>query len=289
MLIIAGVPRGSAKIQVEGKFSKNMSDSLLRRRLPGLASMALVAMIFWCGSSIRAESGPQPPCAAEPVPPFPTLDASPVVRVWNASNLEADWKPPACTGWGASDFPTIVAVAARFRFTAGADGLRRRIGAVSETKGMLYWSATEKRWQKLILEAYASPGPDSNQHRPDFSVDEIAEGRTLFFQQEDNRFGKVTYRMRIRSASTGRLVFDVENATTIRYLLIPVFEPGQVQSIYYLEQEAPGLWRYYGIARTSGKAGGLLAGHEASAINRAVAFYRHLAGIPTDQEPPAAR
>ena len=27
----------------------------------------------------------------------------------------------------------------------------------------------------------------------------------------------------------------------------------------------------------------------ASSINRAVAFYRHFVGIPTDQEPPAAR
>ena len=266
-----------------------MSDSFLRWRLPRLAAMALFAMVLWCGNSIRAESGPRPPCGAQPLPPFPTLDASPAVRVWNPSDLEPDWKPPACTGWGASDFPTIVAVAARFRFTAGTDGLRHRIGAVSETKGMFYWSATQKQWQKLILEAYASPGRDSNQHRPDFSIDEIAEGRTLFFQQEDNRFGKVLYRMRIRSASTGRLVFEVENATTIRYLLIPVFEPGQVQSIYYLEQEAAGLWRYYCIARTSGKAGGFIAGHEASAINRAVAFYRHLAGIPTDQEPPASR
>jgi hypothetical protein len=211
------------------------------------------------------------------------------VKVWNASDLGADWKPPACTGWGASESPTIVAVAARFRFTAGTDGLRHRIGAVSETKGILYWSATQKRWQKLILEAYASPGADSSQRRPDFSVDEIAAGRTLFFQQEDNLFGKAIYRMRIRSASTGRLVFDVENSTAIRYLLFPLFEPGQVQSIYYLEQEAAGLWRYYGMARTSGKAGGLMAGHEASAINRAVAFYRHLAGIPTDQEPPASR
>jgi hypothetical protein len=29
--------------------------------------------------------------------------------------------------------------------------------------------------------------------------------------------------------------------------------------------------------------------YEASYINRAVAYYRHIAGIPTDQEPPAAR
>jgi hypothetical protein len=33
-----------------------------------------------------------------------------------------------------------------------------------------------------------------------------------------------------------------------------------------------------------------LAGeNEASAINRAVAFYRYLAGIPTDKEPPASQ
>ena len=266
-----------------------MSNSFLRWRLPRLAAMALFTTLLWSGNSIRAESGPQPPCGAEPLPPFSTLDTSPAIRVWNPSDLGSDWKPPACTGWEVSDFPTIVAVTARFRSIAGTDGLRHRIGAVSETKGMLYWSATEKRWQKLILDAYASPGLDSNQHRPDFSVNEIAEGRTLFLQQEDNLFGKVTYRMRIRSASTGRLVFDVENATAIRYLLVPVFEPGQVQSIYYLEQEAAGLWRYYSIARTSGRAGGLLAGHQASLINRAVALYRHLVGIPTDQEPPASR
>jgi hypothetical protein len=148
---------------------------------------------------------------------------------------------------------------------------------------MLYWSATRKQWQTLVLDAYASPGPDSDLRRPDFSVNELAEGRTLFFQQEDNVFGKAAYRMHIRSVSTGRLVFGVENASTIQYSIIPLFEPGQAQSIYFLEQEATGVWRYYSIARTSGKAAGLIAGFGASAINRAVAFYRRLAGIPADR------
>jgi len=251
-------------------------------------AMTLLLTVLWCGISIGAESGPQPPCGAEPLPPYPALDASPAVRIWSASDLR-EWKPASCTGWGVSESPTIVAVAARFRFAQGIDGLRRGIGAVSETKGMLYWSTTQKRWQAMILDAYASPGPDSGERRPDFSVDEIAEGRTLFFQQEDNVFGKAAYRMRIRSASTVRLVFDVENATAIRLLIIPLFEPGRAQSIYFLEKETEGVWRYYSIARTSGKAAGLIAGYEASAINRAVAFYRRLAGIPADREPPAAR
>ncbi len=154
---------------------------------------------------------------------------------------------------------------------------------------MLYWSTTQKKWEKLVLDAHALAGPDGERSRADFSLEEISEGRTLFFQQEDNLFGTVPYRLHIRSISPGHVVFDVENAATIRYLMIPLFEPGQVQAVYYLEQEKPDVWRYYSLARTSGKAASLLPGHEASTINRAIAVYRHIAGIPGDQEPPAAR
>jgi len=41
--------------------------------------------------------------------------------------------------------------------------------------------------------------------------------------------------------------------------------------------------------RTGKNANRLITGNESSAVNRAVAFYRYLVGIPTDQEPPAAR
>jgi hypothetical protein len=62
-----------------------------------------------------------------------------------------------------------------------------------------------------------------------------------------------------------------------------------MQSVYFLDRESDDLWRYYSIARTGRNASRLTAGHDASSINRAVAFYRAMAGIPTDQEPPAAR
>jgi hypothetical protein len=96
--------------------------------------------------------------------------------------------------------------------------------------------------------------------------------------------GKANYRLRIRSASPDWLVFDSENISTMRYWLMPLFQAGDLQSIYFLERESQEVWRYYGIARTSKNANTLTSGHDASFINRAVAFYRYLAGIPTDKE-----
>jgi hypothetical protein len=95
--------------------------------------------------------------------------------------------------------------------------------------------------------------------------------------------------MHITETSADRLVFDVENASIIRYLFVTLFHPGEVQSIYFLDRESAKVWRYYSIVRTGKNANGLIAGNESSAVNRAVAFYRYLVGIPSDQEPPAAR
>ena len=93
----------------------------------------------------------------------------------------------------------------------------------------------------------------------------------------------------ILRASADRLVFDVENVSTMRYLFIPILHPGEMQSIYFLDRESDKVWRYYSIVRTGMNANHLITGNESSAVNRAVAFYRYLVGIPTGQEPPAAR
>jgi hypothetical protein len=95
--------------------------------------------------------------------------------------------------------------------------------------------------------------------------------------------------MHITATPSDRLVYDVENATIMRYLFVTLVHPGEMQSSYFLDRESDNVWRYYCIARTGRKASRLVTGHERSTINRAVAFYRFLAGIPTDQEPPAAR
>ena len=165
----------------------------------------------------------------------------------------------------------------------------RHIGAISKLAGVRYWSTTHQRWQTLILDAYALTGLQHGQRREDFTPDEMMEGKILYFKQVDNLSGKAIYRMHIAEASANRLVFDVENVSTMRYFLIPILHPGDLQSMYFLDRESDNVWRYYSIVRTGKNANGLIAGNESSSVNRAIAFYRHMVGIPTTQEPPGAR
>jgi hypothetical protein len=258
------------------------------RRLSGAVFLTVFAAIVSGEVSSRAEPVPQPPCGSATFPPYPDLQNSPAVRAWDRAELGRDWTPPACTGWTDSGFTTLVVTVARFRHASGAEGLLRRVGAISEHTGIRYWSTTHKRWQTLIINAHALSDATGDRRREDFSPGEMAEGKSLYFQQEDNLSGKAIFRMRIRSASPDRLVFDTENTGIMRYLLLPMFRPGGMQSITFLDRESQDIWRYYSITRTSRNASLLTAGYEASSINRAVAFYRYLAGIPTDKEPPAS-
>ena len=120
------------------------------------------------------------------------------------------------------------------------------------------------------LEAYALTGLQPSQRREDFTPDEMKEGKVLYFEQVDNLSGKAIYRMHIAEASADRLVFDVENVSTMRYLFITLFHPGEMQSIYFLDRESENVWRYYSIVRTGKNANWLITGNESSAINRAL-------------------
>jgi hypothetical protein len=225
---------------------------------------------------------PQPPCGGPPVPASPDIAVAPVIRVWERS----EWTPPSCTAWSPSESTTLVAAAARFSFPGGPDALRRRIGAVSQMKGLPYWSTTHQKWQPLILDAYALTAADGTR-RGDFSPEELS--KPVYALQEDNLLGKVVYEIRITNASPDRLVVSTRNTTAVRYFGVPLFQPGDLQSILFLDREPKDVWRYYALTRLPKQASILTMGNTASLVNRAVAMFRHLAAIPADREPPAAR
>ena len=131
------------------------------------------------------------------------------------------------------------------------------------------------------------------QRRGDYSLDEITAGRTLYIHQEDNLLGRAIYRMRIIRASADHLVFATDNTSSVQLLAIPLFRPGELESMMFLDREATAgsnsVWRYYSLARMNGSGTALLYGRDASLINRAVALYRYMSGIPAEKEPPAAR
>jgi hypothetical protein len=245
--------------------------------------------ILVCRAHSHAQSGPQPPCGADIIPFYPALDDSGAAKSWSRSDLGLNWKPPACTGWTEAGFTTLVTTVARFRHASGSDDLLRRIGAISEFAGMRYWSTTHKQWKTLIVDAHALTGLQAHQRRADFTPDEMKAGKILYFEQVDNLSGKGVYQMHILVASPDRVVIAVENVSALHYLLVTVFPPGEMQSIYLLDRESESVWRYYGMMRIGKNANQTMAGNESSAVNRAVAFYRSIVGIPTDQEPPAVR
>lgn len=236
-----------------------------------------------------AQPGPQPPCGKTPNPPYPVLDHFALVKAWSRSDLGAGWKPPACTGWNETGYTTLVTIAARFPYTADSGALLRHVGAITGLAGVRYWSTTHKQWQTLVVDAHALTNAQGVQRRGDFTADEMKAGQTLYFEQVDNLTGRAIYRLHIVESSTTRIVFNIENVSTIRYWFLPIFHPGDLQSMYFLDRESDDVWRYYSITRTAKGAGGPLMGNESSAVNRAVAFYRYMVGIPSTQEPPAAR
>ena len=101
--------------------------------------------------------------------------------------------------------------------------------------------------------------------------------------------GNCVYREQVIAADRERVLIESENLSPVKKMLITLYAPGDLQSLYVIERRAPGLWNFYSLTRTRMASSMLPTGSEASYINRSVAFFRHVAGIPTDQEPPAAR
>ena len=263
--------------------------SMAKPFIPILALASIVSVFAWGFAPVHASGGPEAPCDGESYPVFPEVDARPEVRVWFDGDIEGGWTPAACTGWDKRDFTVLVALAGRFHDDSGIEGFLGRVAAISSLRSMKYWSATRQRWRELVPDSFALDGPDKALRRPDFSVEELVSGKALYYwQRERSPANNVLYRIRLRETGPERIIVDMENALPVKRFLVTLFEPGQHQLIHFLEDYGDGDWNYYSLMRSRAEISALVRGHDASFINRAVAIYRYLAGIPTDQEPPAA-
>ena len=251
-----------------------------------LASAPLLLLLAFDAQA----TGPQPPCALAATSAYPSPDSAPTIVIWPGKELEqGNWHPPSCTGWSAdSRSRLVVTLTGSFRFNGPMSALLARVGTISALRSIQYWSSTDKKWGPLSNDASALTGPDSKSRRGDFSASELVKGADLYYWEDDARTGQAVYRLRVSESASERFVISSDNVTPIRRFWFTLFKPGALQTVLIIEHVAPGIFGVFVLSRSGEGASALTAAHESTYVNRAAALYRQLAGIKTDQEPPAA-
>jgi hypothetical protein len=230
-----------------------------------------------------SDSGPTPPCDATISTPYPPFGDPPNVRAWNVRDLPKAWNAAPCARWATERFTILTALSAEFDFDGDADQLLARFAAISAWRSMKYWSPGDGEFLTLITDSAAVDSSDGERRRRDFSLDEMKSGKDLYFIQDDNRSsGDVTYRMRMIENKPDRLVVTIENVSTVRVVLLPIFEPGGIRTIYIFQKLEKARWGYYSLLSAKDGGLGLIEGHEDSFTSRASAFFHYLAGLPDD-------
>ena len=237
-----------------------------------------------------AATVPVPPCAGlTAIPAVPPLDARPTIAVWHGGTLDRMAVAPACLGWPNFDFSILLAMSGRFRYPGGAEAMLAKFGRFSSMTGLKYWSISDERWQVLIERSEAIADPKTRQVRPDFAPAELQPGRDLYFRQRENRSSDdIVYRLHVLSNGPDGFSVSVTNASSIDFLFIRLFAPGDLNSVYFFQRLDGDEWGYWAVGGTHLGLTGIFGPHIGSFENRAMAIYRHFAGIPDDQEPPAA-
>jgi hypothetical protein len=262
-----------------------------RRATNWIAALQALMVVLLVSSAamaaISAGEKPRAPCGVEPYPNYPALDAPPVIVLWTQAEL-ASWTPPACAVWASGSATLVVGLAGRFRNLSDADAMLARIGAVSSLRDVRYWSITDKQWNAMFVRATALDGPDSKKSRGDFPASEMRAGQDVYFLAADNRSrDDAVSRLHVREADNGHIIIETTNVTPLRWMFLSFAAPGNIQTWYFLDREASGSWRFYSLTRVL-YAAPFFARFVSSEsyVNRALAMYRHLAGIPTDRDPP---
>ncbi len=250
------------------------------------AVLAFFTIVLLLAAGTQAQATPNPPCPASDTPVAPAYgdpSGPPVVQTWH--DIELDGRE-SCLDFVQGRMALVVALPHRFDGVISLEDIAARFGAISATRGMLYWSTTDQRWRPLISESFAIDEPNSRRPRADFSPQEILSGRTLHFAQNDTRStGLNVYSLSARSVAPDRLVVEVVNLTPIRFTLATMFKRQALRSVHFIDRLEKGLWGYYAITAVQA---GAVDGQEKSFINRANAYYRYLIGKLPDSEPPLA-
>ena len=114
---------------------------------PSVAVALMAPQAFCAGPSAP---GPVVPCDASPIPGYVELGKTPEALTWKG----VEWKAPACLGEWPSRFRFLIALAGGMG-KVDRHEILSRLGAISTTRGVRYFSVTENAWRELIRDASA--------------------------------------------------------------------------------------------------------------------------------------
>ena len=241
----------------------------------------IVGLLAATSTFAADEAMPRPPCGdGDPIPAYGEA-TEPRIESW--SRLE--WAAPPCLAWADSRYKFVIAIAGRIE-APDATAILGRLGAISTSRGLQYWSVTESAWRVLIKDAAALSGAQG-ERREDFAPAELYEGATLRFVEQDNRSDEpVTYAMRVLESKPGRVLVESENITPIKAFLATLFPPRTLRTAYILTRIDAHAWGFYVISAATERASGLVSIARPSYENRARALFAHFAGIAIDHGRP---
>ena len=138
-------------------------------------------------------------------------------------------------------------------------------------KGIPYYSVTRGRNQVLFLQSYAISSDSRPVKIADPVFTTIPRDDDLFTFQEDNSFGKNTYREHFWFRDD-RLLVKMENLSTISFMLVPIIRPHNLVTQIILIPAGKDLV-FYGVAYLhTGMPIGDPTSREQSLKNRLVAM-----------------
>ena len=234
----------------------------------------------------RRERLPAPVCPDDettPYPPYAKIGEQPSVATWR----ELVTLPVGCHISLQNPAALTVSISGLFSYAGSVEEIALRLGAISKTQGLTYWSVTNQKWRELISDAYALESLNVKSVRSDFVEQEILSGENLFFAQNDTRsWGLNVYSIRTISSSADHLVLESHNASSVRFGPITIFKPDDALSILFFHRLDTTTWKYYSLSVIKSSA---LSAPEKSLINRQAALFRFLTNQKLEMEPPLAR
>lgn len=241
-------------------------------------SLALVLL----STGVQAQ-GLHPPCGTAAEPQFPAQDGSPAVAVWRESELSRmNWTPAPCLDWH-SRTRLAGAVAGAFTSVGGMDPLLDRIGAFSRYGLIRYWSDARHDWRPVAREA-GLVGDTRSPADTNLFAASFIPGRVYTYFQVDAEGRRTTYRLTVRERSADRVILAIENVSAIHFAFFPLFDPGALQSVIFLERRGPSSWRYFQAVRATDGVSLVALSDSAAYTNRLTAFYRYVTGSIRSRE-----